>query len=100
MLFGILAALCGGALVIHQTLRLARANPAERLPWIGYPTHKPTGVVVLTGAGGALIGGGATHASFSFHPIIIPALFLLLAGPAFLISWQHNRQVGVGGASE
>ena len=37
----------GGALYRHVILMLSAANPATRLPWIGWPAERPKGVKAL-----------------------------------------------------
>lgn len=92
-MFGLLAVLCGGTLVIHQILRLARANPDERLPWFGYPSTTPPWVAVLTALGAALLVLGVSSLASATDSLVIPALFIVMLCSVLLISRRHNRQV-------
>ena len=97
MIVGLLLIVVAGVLSAWATMRLAAANPAARLPFVGWPPHKPSGAWLLNFMtvqsliwGVLLLFRSDNHLSQLW---LIP-VFLTVLAAGLVPCVIHNRRVG------
>jgi hypothetical protein len=97
MLVGLLLIGVSDVLVAWATMRLAAANPTARLPFVGWPPHRPAGASLLSFASFMSIFVGTMLLFREDQPSYLWSIpvFLTVLAAALVPTAIHNRRVGL-----
>lgn len=84
--------IAGAALFVLAMRWMARVNPADRIPFFGWPPQRPGGVLGLSVLGGGVMGAGVglSATTIGWLTWVVPLVALI---PYFVVRVTHNRRV-------